>query len=122
MRSEADMVDSVMKDFFSSGVCFIRMLKDSVIENIGSELEGARIDFPDWNDADDYYHFKGVKIVECGFSGDFEPVDTVVLIPQNEFLKRCLYYIDNFKEKHPNVNDKTVQLAEDKIRKSLSLN
>ena len=117
MQSDAEIIDLVMCKFCDERSCFIMLLKHTVMEPNGIGLESSRIDFPDWNDPDQYYHFEGVKIVEFDPMSDWEDV---VLVSQKEFLEICLYYIGEFKKAHPEEKDPLIPLAEEKIKKDLA--
>ena len=117
MRSDTKIVDSVMSDFCSRPFCFSRLIKYAIMNPIGIGLEGSSIDFPDWSDPDEYFHFEGVKIVEFDPMSDWEEV---VLVSQKEFLEICFYYIGEFKKAHPEEKDPLIPLAEEKIKKALA--
>ena len=117
MQSDAMKIDLVMRDFCSEHSYFIMLLKHAVMKQNGISTESATIDFPDWTDPDEYYHFEGVKIVKFDTVSDWEDV---VLVSQKEFLEICLYYISEFKRAHPEEKDPLIPLAEEKIKKDLA--
>ena len=117
MHNDAKIIDSVMCEFFHERRYFIMLLKHAVMEKIGASTESTRIDFPEWSDPGEYYHFKGVKIVEFDTISDLEDV---VLVSQKEFLEICLYYIGEFKKAYPEEKDPLIPLAEEKIKKDLT--
>ena len=117
MHNDAKIIDSVMCEFCHERRYFIMLLKHAVVEKIGASTESTRIDFPEWSDPDEYYHFKGVKIVEFDTISD---LDDVVLVSQKEFLEICFYYIGEFKKAHPEEKYSLIYLAEQKIQKDLA--
>ena len=114
MQNDANIIDLVMGKFCAERYYVILLTKHAVMEKNGIVLESSRIDFPDWSDPDEYFHFEGVKIVEFDPMSDWEDV---VLVSQKEFLEICLYYIGEFKKAHPEEKDPLIPLAEEKIKK-----
>ena len=117
MCSDAKIIDAVMCNFCHKCSSFLFLIKYTIVEKLGAGLESSRIDFPDWSDPDQYYHFEGVKIVKCDTMSDWEEV---VLVSQKEFLEICLYYIGEFKKAHPEEKDPLIPLAEEKLQKDLA--
>ena len=117
MRSDTKIVDSVMRDFCYRTSDILFLIKYAVMKKYGAGLDSSRIDFPDWSDPDQYYHFEGVKIVKCDTMSDWEEV---VLVSQKEFLEICFYYIGEFKKAHPEEKYPLIHFAEEKIKKDLA--